>query len=281
MKHNNVLFSRLVCVISGILLLTAGCEKGCEDIYKKAMSFYRTGQYEKASELFEILLTEFPDHSLSRKAHYQLADLYFHKLNQPPKALEHLQALYVNSPKGKYSMKALQFIGEIYDKSLNQCEKSIEAYRQLIRDYADELDASQYQFAIAECYFRLGDYEQAAIEYARVAENYPDSEKTAHAQFQTANSYALREAYEKAIALYETLLNAEALPAQLRADTKLELAYCYKQQEQYSKALALYEDLLSLDTSNVLLDSELIMRKKERVLKRIAESTRQPDKVQW
>jgi TolA-binding protein len=267
--------------MASLLLLLTGCESSCEDIYKKAMSLYQAGKYQKAVQLFEALLTRYPDHTLTPKAHYQLGNIYFYKLNQPERALEYVEKLYAQSPQGKYSIKALQLIGYIYDKSLNRCLDGAEAYQILVKDYSTDIDAAQYQLAIADCHFRLQNYSQAITVYEELTHDYPTSEHAARAQFQMANSYALTEECDRAVEIYESLLQSEGLPQQFIAEIKLELAYCYGQQEQYSKAVALYEDLEQFDARYVSLDSNLITRKKERTLKRLAEANRKPDEVDW
>lgn len=273
----------LLLGISSVLLCLTGCENTCEDVYKKATSLYQAGKYQKAVHLFEMLLTRYPDHSLARRAHYQLGNIYFYKLNQPERALEYAEKLYAQSPpQGKYSMKALQLIGYIYDTSLNRCLNGAEAYRILIQDYSSAIDTGKYQLAIADCHFRLQNYAQAITEYDQLIQNYPASEHKVRAQFQIANSYALTEACDKAIEIYETLLQTEeALSQQFVVDIKLELAYCYGQQEQYSKAVELYEELEQLDVRAGVLDSELIARKKEHTLQRLAEANRKPGEVVW
>jgi tetratricopeptide (TPR) repeat protein len=137
------------------------------------MTLYQTGKYQKAVQLFEMILTKYPENVLARKAHYQLGNIYFYKLGQPQMALKHLQDLYTQSPQGKNALKALELIGYIYDKSLNKCLDGIEAYRKLIRDYAAEIEADKYQLAIADCYFKLNDYKQAIAEYEVLVKQYP------------------------------------------------------------------------------------------------------------
>jgi TolA-binding protein len=268
-------------VLGFLLLALAGCEQSCEDLYKKAMTLYQTGKYQKAVQIFEMILTKYPENVLARKAHYQLGNIYFYKLGQPQMALKHLQDLYTQSPPGKNALKALELIGYIYDKSLNKCSDGIEAYRKLIRDYASEIEADKYQLAIADCYFKLNDYKQAITEYEVLVKQYPGSQYQERAKFQIANSYALQEDYNKAIELYEALLQMNTVSEQLVVDTKLELAYCYIQKEQYAKALSLYEALLQIQAQNIAIDSELIARNKEQLLKLMAANSREPKAVEW
>jgi len=250
-------------------------------MYKKAMELYQAEKYQEAIQLFESILTNHPDHGLTRKTRDQLGSIYLYKLNQPEKALKYAQELYAQSPQGKYSMKALELIGYIYDKPLNKCLNGVEAYRKLIQDYSSEIETGEYQLAIAECYFRLNDYDQAITEYEIFVAQYPDSEYISRSKFQIANSHALTEAYDEAIELYEALFSQDTLSRQFAADIKLEIAYCYTQKEQFTKALELYEELLEVDSEGVSIDNDLIMRKREQVLKRIDESNRKPGKVKW
>jgi TolA-binding protein len=280
MKQTRALLPLLVA-LSSLLLMLTGCEKSSEEMYKKAMSFYEAGKYHKAVQLFEALLARYPEHSLSRKAQYQLGNIYFYKLNQPEQALNYAQKLYEQSPQGKYAMQALELIGYIYDKSLNRCLDGAEAYRLLLKDYAAEVDAGKYQLAIADCYFKRREYPQAIAEYTTLTERYPQSEHIPRARFQIATSYALTEVWEEAVVIYEELLQIDGLLHQFVADIQLELAYCYGQQEEYDKALKLYEELEELDANDVSIDKDLIARKKEHILKRLAELNRKPQEVDW
>jgi len=272
---------KILLVVYSVLFSIWGCgEKSSEDLYKKAMALYEAGKYAKAVKVFELLLAQYPEHSLARKVRYQLGEIYFYKLNQPPIALKYLQELYAQSPQGKYSMNALQLIGAI-DESLNKYADAIEVYRKLLREYAAEIEAAKYQLAIAEGYFKFNNYQQAIAEYETLIKQYPNSPYVARANFQIANSYALTEAYDKAIEHYEALLQAGSVSEQLAADIKLELAYCYGQKEQFPKALDLYEGLLKVNAKDVSLDKELILKKREQILKRLEESAREPGEVQW
>jgi tetratricopeptide (TPR) repeat protein len=179
-------------------------------------------------------------------------------------------------------MNALQLMGMIYEKSLNRCPDGTEVYRILLQDYEADVDAGKYQMAIADCYFKLREYPQAIDEYAVIVERYSQSTQVPRARFQMANSYALVDNCEAAIAIYEDLLQMpQSLSPQFSADIKLELAFCYGQQEEYGKAVSLYEELEELEHSGVALDANLITRKKERTLQRIAELNRKPQKVDW
>lgn len=279
----NIPFGRqsLLCVVLFVTLVLPGCKEDMRDLYEKAMKAYRTEDYEKAAELFEAILQKYPTHDLSRKARYELGNIYFYKLKQPHKALKHLQDLYAQSQPGNYSFEALKLIGYIYDKSLNDCLKGVDVYRILIRDYPSEIDPGEYQQSIAECYFKLHEYDQACLEYETLLEQYPDSRSAPRAKFQIANSYALREQWDKAVTLYEELLLSESLSEQLLIETKFELAFCYEHLQQFENALELYVELQEIVSHTSVVDIDVLMRKIERVQESIAESKKGPSEVDW
>ena len=280
MKRSLLVFW-MVLVFFSLTFVIAGCKESMKDLYQKAMKAYQKEDYQKAAELFEVILQKYPDHNLSRKARYELGKIYLYKLQQPYKALEHLQNLYAQSHPGKYSLEALKLIGYIYEHSLNECLKGVEAYRILLQEYPLQIEADKYQYAIAECYFKVHDYEQAMAEYIRVVEQYPESSYRSRATFQIANSYALQENWEQAITIYEELLGSDTLPEQLIVDIKLELAFSYEHQEDFEKALKLYLELQAIDPNEVIIDITSLARKIERVHESIAESQKGPSKVEW
>lgn len=282
MKHYS--FIRILFLLTlGLSVCVSSCKDDMKALYKKATTAHQNEEYQKAVELFERILKEYPDHSMSRKARYELGKMYLYKLKQPQKALKHLQDLYALSEPGKYSLESLKLIGHIYETSLNSCLDSVEAYRLLLKDYASnpDVDAAEYQFAIAECYFKQDDYQLAMDEYKLLTEQYPESRFSPHAKFQIANVYTLLEDWEQAIALHEELLLSDRLTEQLSADNKLELAFCYEENERFEEALTLYDELLTVNSENVVIDLGLVERKIERAREALEESKKGPGKVDW
>ncbi len=280
MRRSISIFCLSLVVIS-VSFGISGCKESLKDLYQKAMKEYRTENYQGAAQTFEEILQKYPEHNLTRKARYELGKIYFYKLKQPHKALKHLQDLYAQSQSGKYSLEALKLIGSIYDRSLNDCLKGVEVYRILLRDYASDIDAGEYQYGVAECYFKLHDYVQANREYQMLIEQYPKSQHVPQSKFQIANTHALQEEWDKAIELHKELLLSEGISDQLIVDSKLELAFCHEREERYEKALTLYQELQEIDPNTVVIDARLLARKIDRVKELIKQSKQGPQKVEW
>ena len=88
----------------------------------------------------------------------------------------------------------------LYNSALNdynggQSQLSIQEFQQYLQYYGDTDRASNAQFYIGDCYYRLKNYTQAVEEYNKCLERYPDGNKSASAQLK--KSYALLELQQK------------------------------------------------------------------------------------
>ena len=81
------------------------------------------------------------------------------------------------------------------DYNGGQSQLSIQEFQQYLQYYGDTDRASNAQFYIGDCYYRLKNYEQAIEEYNKCLERYPDGNKSASAQLKKA--YALLELEQK------------------------------------------------------------------------------------
>ena len=85
MKHYSCI-RVLFLLILGLSVCVTSCKDDMKALYQKATTAYQNEEYQKAVELFERILEEYPDHSLSRKARYELGKMYLYQLKQPRKA---------------------------------------------------------------------------------------------------------------------------------------------------------------------------------------------------
>jgi tol-pal system protein YbgF len=76
-----------------------------------------------------------------------------------------------------------------------QSQLSIQEFQQYLQYYGDTNRASNAQFYIGDCYYRLKNYAQAVEEYNKCLERYPDGNKSSSAQLKKA--YALLELQQK------------------------------------------------------------------------------------
>ena len=81
------------------------------------------------------------------------------------------------------------------DYNAGQSKLSIQEFQQYLQYYGDTDRASNAQFYIGDCYYRLKNYTQAVEEYNKCLERYPDGNKSASAQLK--KSYALLELQQK------------------------------------------------------------------------------------
>ena len=105
-------------------------------MYKKAMSFYESGRYLKAVQVFELLLDHYPEHSLSHKARYQLGNIYFYKLNQPEQALTCARQSIEDSPRELWIVRILARL--FMAVSLQMMGDTSRAYTAIYRGFEEE-----------------------------------------------------------------------------------------------------------------------------------------------
>ena len=87
------------------------------------------------------------------------------------------------------------------DYNGGQYQLSIQEFQQYLQYYGDTDRASNAQFYIGDCYYRLSNYQQAIEEYNKCLERYPDGNKSASAQLKKA--YALLELEQKPAGMQE------------------------------------------------------------------------------
>ncbi len=144
-----------------------------EDMYYKfAYSHYYLKDYINAENLFKTYTELFPNSAKAEECEYMRAYCFYKQSPKYPldqtvttKAMGLMQA-FINSHPGSSRTKDAT---DIIDK----CRQKLE----------------QKEFTAAELYYNLGYYKAAAIAYASLMENFPDSEKSAEYKIRVIESY--------------------------------------------------------------------------------------------
>lgn len=164
-----------------------------EDMYYKyAYSYYYDKDYLNAENLFKNFVENFPTSNKSEECDYMRAYCYF---KQSPKTdldqtntnkTMQLMQVFINTHPNSARVKDAS---EIIDK----CRAKLE----------------EKDFKAAQLYYNLGYYKAAAIAFANVSDNFPDSKKADEYKYQTIRSYykyaqmsyeeKQKERYEKVI----------------------------------------------------------------------------------
>lgn len=144
-----------------------------EDMYYKfAYSYYYQKDYLNAENLFKSFVENFPTSPKSEECDYMRAYCYF---KQSPK----VELDQTNTNK---TMQLMQAFINTHPTSPR------------VKDASDIIDLCREklelkEFKSAELYYNLGFYKAAAIAFANVSDNFPDSKKSDEYKLQTIKAY--------------------------------------------------------------------------------------------
>lgn len=171
--------------------------KQFEDIYYKfAYSFYHMGMYQDAENLFKGYLEVFPNSPRAEEVDYMRAYCFY---KQSPK----IDLEQVNTTKAMAMMQT--FI------STHPGSARIKDATAVIDQSRAKLEAKEFRGA--QLYYNLGEYRAAAIAFANLMNNYPESLKGADYKLMVVKSYykfadlsvsdKQMERYEKVVAEFQ------------------------------------------------------------------------------
>ncbi|RKY62314.1 MAG: hypothetical protein DRP95_01745, partial [Candidatus Latescibacterota bacterium] len=134
-------------------------------------------------------------------------------------------------------------LGNSY-KKLGDYEKAISSFRKVTDEpeVPEEFRAT-VQYQIGDTRFYQQQYEQAAEEYARFVEMFPNSALVDKAYFYQGFSLFKAKEYGKAIEVFSDML-ARYPDSKYAPDAQFRIASCYYEQEQYEKAIEEAQKLL-------------------------------------
>jgi len=221
------------------------------------------GAFEKAAETFRRLREDYPQQAVTPKALFQEGEVHNLFLHQAPEALVAYLLLLRDYPTSEQAEKAQRQVANIYKYQLRDFPKALVAYQKLLDFIVADGDRIQYE--IADCYFRLQNFEQARIEFESLLKNYPESTLQAEAMYRIGVTLSLEgklDAAEKAFGQV-----AAGWPENpLVPEARLGLAGVYEERSELQRALEL---LLELQGSYS--KPEVLQKKIDQIRERIAQ----------
>ena len=180
-----------------IIPFMKGTSKYEDLFYKLAYSYYLQEDYVNAENLFKTFTETFPSSNRNEECEYMRAFVYF---KQSPK----IDLDQANTSKAIGLLQA--FV------STHPTSKNVKDANDLIEQCREKLEMKE--LSAAELYFNLSYYKAAAISYATLLENYPDSKHGDDYKL-----HIIKASYQYALLSYE-----------------------FKQKERFEKVLSEYSD---------------------------------------
>jgi len=251
-----------------VLLFSAGgfwyrltLQSRLEESFQKAIVLREEGKYAAAAELFLKLHDQHPAFAKAPQALFQAAEIQDMYLQRYSDALLTYLLLERDYPEAAEVEPAIRQVAALYKYRLNDCGQAIAAYQKVLDQPVQ--DSDQLQYEVADCYFRLNNFEQARIEFESLLKNYPDSKQIAEVQYRIAVTYALESKLPEAAGAYRLVI--ERWPdSPYTLEARFGLATVLEEQEKLLEALDILEGL-----TGIYPKQDILERKTEQVRERI------------
>jgi len=234
--------------LSLIILLLAGgigyylynLDKILEGDFARGEKLQLEGKYEDAATVFETLYDRHPGFHRAAEAIFQtgeIRNLYLHSYHEALLAYLLVERDYPDSPLAE---RALKQVADIYKNQLREYLRAIVIYQKLL-DMGGKY-SSEAQYEMADCYFRLNNFEQARIEFESFLKNFPDSERAAEVQYRVATAASLEGNLDKALDTFK-LVSKNWPDSAYAVEARFGQAGVLEEREELRSALQILEDL--------------------------------------
>ena len=229
-----------VFVAGGAYWYHATLQARLEETFQKGMALRQSGRYDEAVELFSRLHDNYPSHGRVPEALFQKAeilDLYLFRYSDALLTYLLLERDYPDAPQVEMARRQ---VATLFKYRLDDCGQAISVYQKVL-DLPDP-DNDQLQYEVADCYFRLNNFEQARIEFETLLNNYPASDLTAEIRYRIAMTYALEGKLPDADAAYRLVVQ-DWPESPYAIEARFGLAKVLEEQGELLEALKILEEL--------------------------------------
>jgi TolA-binding protein len=122
------------------------------------------------------------------------------------------------------------------------------------------------QYEVADCYFRLNNFDQARIEFDSLRKKHPQSPLIAEVQYRIAMTYALEGKLPEAAGAYQLVMERWA-DSPYALEARFGLATVLEEQEELLEALKILESLAGIYPNQGILERKTV-QVRERIAKK-------------
>ena len=251
----------VLLVAAGGFWYYANLQTRLEETFQKGLALRQAGKYVEAVELFEQLHDVYPDFVRVPQSLFQAGEIQDLYLGRYSDALLTYLLLERDYPEAVEVVPARKQVAVLYKYRLNDCSQAIAVYQKVLDQPGPENDLLQYE--VADCYFRLNNFDQARIEFDSLRKNHPQSLLIAEVQYRIAMTYALEGKLPEAAGAYRLVVERwSESPYALEAS--FGLATVLEEQEELLEALKILESL-----AGIYPKQDILKRKTAQVRERI------------
>jgi len=236
-----------------------------ERLFRQGLTAESEGAPERALSFYQSIQSRYGDSDRAPRALLRAGRLSRYDLRQDQQALLYFLRLEKQYPQSYLVEQAQRQAADLTKNRLREFSQAIVVYQRLLEREPEDADRIQYE--IADCYFRLGNYAQARIEYETLLERFSGSVLRAEVLFRIGRAMLLERDY--AGAREHFLVVSEEFPESPYAQEALfSLAGLFEVEERLPEALTAYRALKDYPHKDVL------QRKIERLIQRMVKKER-------
>ena len=142
MKNINIL---LLCML--LISCNGGTNKSADQLWEEAQQHRVKENLKDSITYFKEIISKYPDHSLSAKAQFQIADIYLNDTKDFEYAVNEFIKVVDSYPDHEVSKKSLFMIAYIYNNYLDEYSDAIIYYNIFKDKYPDDelIPSVQYE----------------------------------------------------------------------------------------------------------------------------------------
>jgi tetratricopeptide (TPR) repeat protein len=212
--------------------------------YQIGLCFLRMTNYEAAILAFKTLLSNFPKSKLIDEVSYALGLVYFQKEDYN-KSIEILKDFLEGFKDSLLRSDAMYLLGSsLYN--LGKFLEAIDVFKEIVKSYSQDTKLVQLaEYEIADCFYRLGNEEEALNRFNTLRSKYPDSSLTPEVLWWLGAYYYRSGKLDLARRYFETII--QNFPqSNLIADAYYALGSTYEVEKNYQEAIGNFQKVINL-----------------------------------
>ena len=211
-----------------------------ESLFKLGMIYIDDGKYFLSRKNFVSLLKDYPYSEFSGSAYYWIGESYARE-DRLEDAVDFLLRAIDDKRGNTHRDQSIFALAGVYEKK-GDYNNAVKYYDQLLSYYPNSSLAKQAQLRIGICYFKLNDYHTSILELNDPALSNLSDNFLVEGLYLLANSYYRVEEYENAAETYSVII--EKFPgSSFTRNAQYGLAWAYFQQRKYSDAFNIFNFL--------------------------------------
>lgn len=232
-------------------------------LLQQGIRLEQQAQLNEALNSYTKLFNGYPVSPEAADALYRSGLILQHDRGQYQQALLRYLQLENVYPQSRFIVQAQQQAAALTKYRLSDCEQAIPVYQRLIEQTLNEDD--RYLYEIADCYVRLNNWSQAAIEFESLLISYPQSNLGAISAYRLADAWLLSGKRAKARSGFSQVI--EKYPQNsIAQEARFRLAEMLEEEEHLQDALRAYSKLTGYARQDLL--KQKIIHLKQRIARK-------------